>query len=264
MASIEKIREMSREYAMRALPEGVSLKKHLTDARAVVRKGRKDARKIEQRTLLGKQSAARAAGVPVPSPAPITGQQLARVNKRDIRRQLPGFAVMVADKLNAMGFVANPKYVLKLARNLSLLTGRTRSGISKEKALELFRGFINGSVVPIVQPANPIPRPYASPTPPNPLNARAVFYASREWREIRYQRFKISGRKCVICQRGDRDGIVLHVDHIKPRSKYPELELDLDNTQVLCEDCNLGKSNKDETDWRETTSSPSGPAQGLP
>jgi 5-methylcytosine-specific restriction endonuclease McrA len=45
-------------------------------------------------------------------------------------------------------------------------------------------------------------------------------------------------------------GIVIHIDHILPRSKYPELSLVFDNLQVLCESCNLGKSNKDETDWR--------------
>ena len=43
---------------------------------------------------------------------------------------------------------------------------------------------------------------------------------------------------------------VLHVDHIKPRSKYPELALDPNNLQVLCKDCNLGKSNLYNTDWR--------------
>jgi hypothetical protein len=35
----------------------------------------------------------------------------------------------------------------------------------------------------------------------------------------------------------------LHVDHIKPVSKYPELKLEFDNLQILCENCNLGKSN---------------------
>jgi 5-methylcytosine-specific restriction endonuclease McrA len=40
------------------------------------------------------------------------------------------------------------------------------------------------------------------------------------------------------------------VDHIKPRRKFPELELDLDNLQVLCNDCNMGKSNDDYTDFR--------------
>jgi 5-methylcytosine-specific restriction endonuclease McrA len=42
----------------------------------------------------------------------------------------------------------------------------------------------------------------------------------------------------------------MHVDHIKPRSKYPALELAEDNLQVLCELCNIGKSNTNETDWR--------------
>jgi len=42
----------------------------------------------------------------------------------------------------------------------------------------------------------------------------------------------------------------IHVDHIKPRSKFPELELVFDNLQVLCDDCNIGKSNVDSTDFR--------------
>lgn len=42
----------------------------------------------------------------------------------------------------------------------------------------------------------------------------------------------------------------MHVDHIKPRSKYPHLAYDVNNLQVLCQDCNFGKSNHDETDWR--------------
>ena len=40
------------------------------------------------------------------------------------------------------------------------------------------------------------------------------------------------------------------VDHIKPRSKFPGMSLDLENLQVLCNDCNMGKSNDDFTDWR--------------
>ena len=81
-------------------------------------------------------------------------------------------------------------------------------------------------------------------------SASADFYSSREWRELRYQALVTNGACCQCCGRSRQHGIVLHVDHIKPRSKFPGLELTLSNLQVLCEDCNMGKSNKDQTDWR--------------
>ncbi len=81
------------------------------------------------------------------------------------------------------------------------------------------------------------------------------FYASREWRIVRFEALKKSNGCCVLCGRSNREhGIVLHVDHIKPRSKYPALALRVDNLQILCEDCNLGKGARDETDWRSATS----------
>ena len=42
------------------------------------------------------------------------------------------------------------------------------------------------------------------------------------------------------------------MDHIKPVSKFPKLRLAESNLQVLCEDCNMGKSAWDETDWRKS------------
>lgn len=80
---------------------------------------------------------------------------------------------------------------------------------------------------------------------------RTGFYASREWLELRMLVIKKHvarhGRRCLACF---RDNVVLHVDHVKPRSRYPSLELVESNLQVLCEDCNLGKGAWDETDWR--------------
>lgn len=73
------------------------------------------------------------------------------------------------------------------------------------------------------------------------------FYDSREWRELRYSAIKKYGRKCMACLSTEK---TIHVDHIKPRSKFPDLALELSNLQILCADCNLGKSNKDATDWR--------------
>lgn len=75
----------------------------------------------------------------------------------------------------------------------------------------------------------------------------SYFYWSTEWRNMREQVFKKLGRNCLKCGCEDE----LHIDHIKPRSKYPELELYLDNLQVLCRKCNFAKSNRDETDYRK-------------
>ena len=81
--------------------------------------------------------------------------------------------------------------------------------------------------------------------------ASQIFYSTDEWRKVRYEALKRHGAKCQCCGRSPKiHGVVLHVDHIKPRSKYPHLALDINNLQVLCEDCNMGKKAHDETDWR--------------
>lgn len=81
-----------------------------------------------------------------------------------------------------------------------------------------------------------------------------TFYDSDDWKRLRYQALVRHGAACQCCGATRSDGVKLHVDHIKPRSKYPELELNLDNLQILCEPCNMGKSARDETDWRNQPS----------
>ena len=75
------------------------------------------------------------------------------------------------------------------------------------------------------------------------------FYSTWQWRKLRYKVIKHYGGTCMICGASGK-GVVISVDHIKPRSLYPELELDFDNMQVACMPCNMGKSNIDFTDWR--------------
>lgn len=72
------------------------------------------------------------------------------------------------------------------------------------------------------------------------------FYSSWAWKKLRLKIIKKYGPKCMCCNSIER----IVVDHIKPRSKFPELELDESNMQVLCNDCNMGKSNDDFTDFR--------------
>lgn len=78
------------------------------------------------------------------------------------------------------------------------------------------------------------------------------FYNTWAWKDIRYQALDKCGRRCMSCGASPlKDNkVVLHVDHIKPFRKYPELALDINNLQVLCEDCNMGKGYWDETDFR--------------
>ena len=67
------------------------------------------------------------------------------------------------------------------------------------------------------------------------------FYRSQVWRSLRIEVLAESNRRCLLCGNSPDNGITLHVDHIKPRSLFPELALEKSNLQVLCEDCNLGK-----------------------
>ncbi len=82
--------------------------------------------------------------------------------------------------------------------------------------------------------------------------ATDTFFLSRPWRELRYRVLKARGRRCECCGRTPADGVAMHVDHIKPRSLRPDLALVESNLQILCADCNTGKSNYDEIDWRTT------------
>ncbi len=75
-------------------------------------------------------------------------------------------------------------------------------------------------------------------------NDKGSFYESPAWQSLRYETLK-KYRKCCLCGNADK----LNVDHIKPRSKYPELALDPKNLQTLCQRCNLAKSNSDSEDF---------------
>lgn len=77
-----------------------------------------------------------------------------------------------------------------------------------------------------------------------------AFLSSWDWLTLRYWILRKYGRRCMCCGRTPEDGAKIHVDHIKPRSKFPQLALDEANLQILCGDCNQGKGAWDDTDWR--------------
>lgn len=75
-----------------------------------------------------------------------------------------------------------------------------------------------------------------------------AFYSTGRWRRLRYRVFLEQGNVCACCGATKCE---LHVDHIKPRSKYPQLQWDINNLQVLCRDCNFAKGAWNERDWRD-------------
>lgn len=72
------------------------------------------------------------------------------------------------------------------------------------------------------------------------------FYRTKKWRALRRKVLEQYGYKCMRCESVG----TMHVDHIKPISKRPELALDISNLQVLCDSCNVLKSNKNSIDFR--------------
>jgi 5-methylcytosine-specific restriction endonuclease McrA len=80
--------------------------------------------------------------------------------------------------------------------------------------------------------------------------ASDAFLSTFQWRKVRMEALKKYGPRCQCCGATPATGAVMNVDHIKPRKLFPNLALDLSNLQVLCHECNHGKGNWDETDWR--------------
>jgi 5-methylcytosine-specific restriction endonuclease McrA len=90
------------------------------------------------------------------------------------------------------------------------------------------------------------------PIPSNDYVTTDAFLQSYEWRKLRMEALKLHGARCQCCGATPATGAIMNVDHIKPRRLFPAKALDLSNLQVLCHECNHGKGNWDQTDWRCT------------
>lgn len=71
--------------------------------------------------------------------------------------------------------------------------------------------------------------------------ARARFYASSEWKQLRRACLERDHFECQWCREQGKLTTqyesILEVDHIKELEKYPELALDIENLRTLCKDC---------------------------
>jgi 5-methylcytosine-specific restriction endonuclease McrA len=74
--------------------------------------------------------------------------------------------------------------------------------------------------------------------------SQAGFYNTKAWKMLRDKRRRAN----PICQSCEKKGMIKPmkiVDHIIPIDEAPELALNFDNTQSLCNFCHILKTNKD-------------------
>jgi 5-methylcytosine-specific restriction endonuclease McrA len=76
-----------------------------------------------------------------------------------------------------------------------------------------------------------------------------TFYDSWEWKRLSYDVKLKRGRRCECCGAKAPDVRII-TDHVQPLRHYWHLRLVEANLQVLCDDCNMGKGSRDETDFR--------------
>ncbi|MGH7039709.1 MAG: homing endonuclease associated repeat-containing protein [Stellaceae bacterium] len=122
-----------------------------------------------------------------------------------------------------------PKYD-DLTKEMSLYSSGTyekRFG-GWRRALEAFVAWANEETAP----------------PINPINERAGRRTPRHanWRQRAIVLMR-DGARCRLCGANPQSGARLHIDHIVPWSRSGETVIE--NLQVLCEQCNIGKSNVD-------------------
>ncbi len=72
-------------------------------------------------------------------------------------------------------------------------------------------------------------------------SVRDAFFKSDSWLHIRAVVLRLGRYQCKHCGAGSKSK--LHVDHIIPITVDWSKRLDLTNLQILCEACNMGKSN---------------------
>lgn len=106
------------------------------------------------------------------------------------------------------------------------------------------------SLVTLMSPHNPV-RVFRCPHETGyENNKKTDFYSSQKWKSLRFEVLSIFGSTCMCCNASKEDGVIIDVDHVYPRSRFPELALEMVNLQVLCNACNEGKLHNKIIDFR--------------
>lgn len=123
------------------------------------------------------------------------------------------------------------KYLVKVAYQLS------QAKTEKPKSQAILKRTFSGGQKPLIDPA------YSKAS-------RDDFFASSTWKELRYMVLVRDKATCQCCNRSRKDGVTIQVDHIIPVSIDFSKRADPNNLQCLCADCNEGKGNRSNENWR--------------
>ena len=93
--------------------------------------------------------------------------------------------------------------------------------------------------------------------------ASPEFLKTFQWCRVRMKALRKYGNTCMCCGATREDGVKICVDHIKPRKLFPKLALDINNLQILCDVCNLGKGNGFDIDWKNGYTAPNSRTEGA-
>lgn len=151
--------------------------------------------------------------------------------------------------------VEEAKAFLSRQRQAKRAAKKTAKKAARAKRLAAKHGAASTNRSPKKKIKTTAPQQFAGRPPYRSGMSSGEFYRTWEWQRVRYEILRKFGPKCMLC--GNHGN---HVDHIKPRSRFPSIELDPTNLQILCEPCNVGKSNVYTDDWRKGAS-PGPPAK---
>lgn len=143
------------------------------------------------------------------------------------------------------GSVSNKRIAFEIEKRTEKRVPKTRKNR---------QAFIQGFYLKYVLNSNivPLPSKPAAPKAREPGGDKVKrFYRSADWKRARYDALRASNGCCELCGVGKAQGAVLNVDHIKPLRKHWDLRLEATNLQVLCAQCNCGKGNRHDDDWRD-------------
>jgi 5-methylcytosine-specific restriction endonuclease McrA len=70
------------------------------------------------------------------------------------------------------------------------------------------------------------------------------FYNTKQWNEIRERKRRAEHYECERCRAKGKHSRGMVVHHKKYLRKYPELALNFDNLELLCDDCHYDEHHK--------------------